>query len=96
MVCGDDVRVPELGDGPDLSKEAVEHAGAFDDVPPHHLEHLVAAHQRVVGQVDHAHPAAAEFPLDLIIGVVRQARWKRAGRRRSRGFRDVVARHVAK
>ena len=87
----DDVRVAELGDGPDLAEEAVEHAGAFHDLPPHHLEHLVAAHQRVVGQVDHAHAAPAELPLDLVIGVVGQARRERVGRRRCRGIRALVA-----
>ena len=76
----DDVRVAELGDGPDLAEEAFEHPGAFHDLPPHHLEHLVAAHQLVVGQVDHAHAAPAEFPLDLVIGVVGQSRRQRVGR----------------
>ena len=74
VVGRDDVRVPQFGDGPDLAEEAVENAGAFHDLPPHHLEHLVAAHQRVVGEVDHPHPAPAEFPPDLVIGLVGQAR----------------------
>ena len=64
MVRRDDVRVAELGDGPDLAEEAFEHLGAFRDLPPHHLEHLIAAHERVVGEVHDAHAAAAQFPLD--------------------------------
>ena len=51
----------EPGDGPDLAEEAVEHAGAFDDLPADDLEHLVAAHEAVVREVHHAHPAAAEL-----------------------------------
>ncbi len=95
VVGGDDVRVAQPGDGPDLPAEALEHAGAFDDLPPHDLEYLVAAHQRVVSQVDHAHPAPAELLPDLVFGVVGQARRERAGRRRSRGVHALVARRLS-
>ena len=87
----DDVRVAELGDGPDLAEEAFEHAGAFHDLPAHHLEHLVPAHQLVVGEVDNAHAAPAELSLDLVIGVVGQFRWQRVGRGRCLGVRTLVA-----
>ena len=65
VVRRDDVGVAELRDGPDLAEEAFEHPGAFHDLPPHHLEHLVPPHEPILGQVDNAHPAPAEFPLDL-------------------------------
>ena len=73
-VGGDDVGVAELGDGADLAEEAVEHAAAFDDVAAHDLEDLVAAHEAVVGEVDHAHAAAAELADDLVVGVVGELR----------------------
>ena len=70
----------ELGDGADLAVEAVEDPGAFQDVPIHHLEHLVAAHEAVVGEVDDAHAAPAQFAADLVIGVLGQVRRERVGR----------------
>ena len=86
-VGGDDVGVVELGRGADLAEEAVEHAAAVDEVAADDLEHLLAAHERVLGQVDDAHAAAAQLAEDLVIGVVGQSRGQRAGRRRCRGRR---------
>ena len=45
VVGRDDIGMAETGDGPDFAQEPVEHAGAFHDVPAHHLEHLVAPHE---------------------------------------------------
>ncbi len=80
-VGGDDVGVAELGHGADLALEAVEDAGALDDVAADDLEDLVAAHHGVVGEVDDAHAAPAEFALDLVVGVVGQAGGEGVGRR---------------
>ncbi len=60
-------------------------------MPAHHLEHFVAAHQLVVGQVDHAHAAPAELALDFVIGVVGQARRERVGGDRGRACRSFIA-----
>ena len=38
--------------------------------------------QRVMGEIDHTHSAAAEFALDHVIRVVREALWKAARFRR--------------
>ena len=58
----------------DLAEESVQDAGLLDEMPAHHLEDLGAAQERVVGEVDDAHPAPAEFTPDLVVGVVGQAR----------------------
>ena len=57
-------------------------AGPADQVAADDLEHLLAAHQRVLGQVDDAHPAAAQLAEDPVVGVVGQAGRERVGRRR--------------
>ena len=57
----DDVRMPQFGDGPDLAEETIQDAGLFHDLTRHHLQHLVASHQLVMGEIDDAHAAAAEF-----------------------------------
>ena len=48
------------------------------------LEHLLAAHEPVLGQVDDAHAAAAQLAEDLVVGMVGQARgqacWPAAAR----------------
>ena len=44
-ICGDDVGVLEPGGGLDLAEEAFEEIGAVHDLPPHHLEHFITAHQ---------------------------------------------------
>ena len=63
----------EPGDGPALAEESVEDAGAVDDLPPHHLEDLVAPRQGVVGEVDDAHPAPAKLAPDLEIRALGEA-----------------------
>ena len=68
----------------DLAEEAVAHAGPLDQVPADDLEHLQAPHERVLGEVDHAHPAAAQLAEDLVVGVVGQARGQGVGRGRRR------------
>ena len=73
-VGGDDVGVAKLSDGADLAEKAIHHARALDDVPAHDLEDLVASHQAVVGQVDHAHAASAQLAEDLVVGVVGKLR----------------------
>ena len=39
---------------------------------PDDLEDLVAAHEAIVGEVDHAHAAAAQLADDLVVGMVGQ------------------------
>ena len=45
------------------------------------LEHLQPAHQRVLGEVDDAHAAAAQLAEDLVVGVVGQGRRQAVGPR---------------
>ena len=66
-------------------------SGPVDQVAADDLEHLLAAHQRVLGQVDHAHAAAAQLADDLVVGMVGQARRERVGRGRCRGVRALGA-----
>ncbi len=79
-IGGHDVGVVEFGRVANLAKEAVKNAAAVDELAADDLEHLDAAHHRVVGEVDDAHAAPAELAEDLVVGVVGQARWERAGR----------------
>ena len=76
-----DVRVLKPRDGADLRQEPSQQAGPLHDVPAHHLEHLVAPHQPVVGQIDHPHPAASQLLDHLVVGMVGQTRRHRVGRR---------------
>ena len=62
----------ELGDRADLAEKAIDHAGSLDDVPAHDLEDLIASHQSVVGQVDHAHATVPKLADDLVVGMVGQ------------------------
>ncbi len=64
--------------------------GRLDQVAADDLEHLFAAHQRVLGEVDHAHPATAQLAEDPVVGVVRQSRRQGAGRGRGREARATV------
>ena len=54
----------------------------FEQVRADDLEHLLPAHELVLGQVDDAHAAAAQLAEDLVVGMVGQARRQGAGRRR--------------
>ncbi len=63
-----------LRHGPDLAEETLQHAWLLDDVPAHHLEHFIPAHQRVVGQVDDAHPAPPQLADDLVVRMISQPR----------------------
>ena len=83
-VGGDDVGVLEPGDGADLTQEAVEDAGSFDDFAADQLEHLVSAQETVVGEEDDPHSAATQLADDLVVGVVGQLTGKRAHRVRGR------------
>ena len=78
---GDDVGVMQLGGRPDLAEEAVGDSGPLDQVAADDLEHFRASHQLVVGEVDHAHPAAPQLADDLIVGVVDQLGRQRVDRR---------------
>ena len=73
-IGGDDVGVVQLGGRADLAEEPVEDAGAADQVAADDLEHLLAPHERVLGQVDDAHAAAAQLAEDLVVRVVGQSR----------------------
>ncbi len=83
VVGRDDVGVAKPGRRADLAEEAVDHTGEVDEVASDDLEDLQSAHEPILGQVDHAHPAAPQLADDLIVGVVGQARGDRMSRRRS-------------
>ena len=63
----------ELGGRLDFTQEPVAHAGPLDQMTADHLEHLRPSHQLVLGQVDHAHSAAAELANDLVVRVIDKA-----------------------
>ena len=54
----------------DLTAESLEDPFSFDQVLADDLEHLVAAHQPVVGEVDNAHASAAELADNLVVRMV--------------------------
>ncbi len=78
-IGGDDVGMPEPGDGADLAEEAVEHAGAVDDVAADEFEDLITAHDLIVGEEDQSHRAAAQLADDFVVGDARQFGWDRIG-----------------
>ena len=53
-----------------LPEEPLEDTGLLDDVTAHHLEHLVAAHELVVGEVNDPHATPAELADDPVIRMV--------------------------
>src|SRR5205085_228925 len=76
----DHVRVVEGRRRPDLAQEPVPRPRPVEELAADDLQHLVPGHQGVAGQVDDAHPAAAEFPDEFVVRVLAQVeRW--AGRR---------------
>ena len=75
----DDIGVLQSGRGADLAAEPLEDPFAFDQVLADDLEHLVTAHQPVVGEVDDPHASPTELADDLVVGMVGQVRGQRAG-----------------
>ncbi len=71
----------EIRNGADLAVEAVEYARGLDDFAADNLEHLVAAHDVIVGEEYQSHPAAAQLADDFIVGVCGQLRRNCSGRR---------------
>jgi len=61
----------KLGRVANLAEEAVQDAAAIDERTADHLEHLLAAHELVLCQVDHTHAATAELAEDFVVGVFR-------------------------
>jgi len=72
--------VMKLGGIADLAQKSVEDPAAVHQLAADDLEHLLAAHEFVRGEVHHPHAAPAQFTEDLVVGVVRQIRRKRACR----------------
>jgi hypothetical protein len=85
-VGGNHVDVVELGRRADLPQETFDRAGPIQQRFGDDLEDFEAVHQLVLGQVDDAHAAAAEFAEDLVLRVVGQLRRqvKEGGRTRWR------------
>ena len=54
-----DIGVHQSCRGADLAAEPLENSLSFDQVLADDLEHLVAAHQPVVGEIDNPHASAA-------------------------------------
>jgi hypothetical protein len=57
----------------------------------HHLQDFVPAHQSVVDEVNHTHPAPTEFLLDFVVRMLGEARRKRIRGGRRRAFGRVIA-----
>ena len=84
----DDVGMVEHGRRLDLAQEAVGGARPIEQSLVHDLEHFQPVHELVPGQVHHAHPAATQFPQDLVLRIVGQLRRQVGGPNRAKPGAD--------
>ena len=75
----------QLGRGAGLAEEALAELGIRAERPGEDLERHLAVEADVAGQVDHAHAAPPELPLENVL----------AGEQCCRGARDSVDMEVA-
>ena len=66
----DDVGVVEHGRRADLAVETLHGAGTIHQGFVDDFEHFQAVHDPIPGQVDNAHPAAAQLAEDFVLRVV--------------------------
>ncbi len=70
----DDIGVHQPRRRADLAAEPLEHPFSFDQVLADDLEHLVTAHETIVGEIDNPHASAAKLADDLEVRMVGQIR----------------------
>ena len=57
----------------DLTEEAIEYPGPTDQVAADDFQHLIPAHEPVVGEVDGSHAPLAEPADNLVVGMLGQS-----------------------
>ena len=74
FVDRDDVRVLQPRDGLGLALEPLARRRVEREIDQHHLERDVAVERRVLGAIEHAHPAAAKQAQDFVAANMRRNR----------------------